>query len=400
MKAKTSQGETSDKSNKRNLFSSPFMLELLRVTIAILIALGIGFIITLLVSEEPIKAYTAFLIGPLTKLNRVGDWLEEAITLTFLGLAVAVVFKANQFSLGQEGQMVLGALVAGSIALFVPLPGYLRIPLAILASMVVGFLWGLLPGYLKAYLNANEIVSTLMLNSIAILIYEWLLTYYIKPPTAGYTSSATFTPEGSMPSFIPKLPFLSDLRTLFSNQTNISIAVYLVIIAVIVVYYLMYRTPFGYELRMIGANPKFARYGGINVKKTVMLAFAISGIFAGLAGSHLAMGIHHKLILNISVGLGFEGIVVSLLANNNPLGIPFAALAYGYLRAGANVMERSSDMSREMVLVIQGIIILLVTAERLMPILRRWIAARRNGGPAASAQTTATETNGLPGGGD
>lgn len=367
----------------QKMLSSNFARELLRVIIAVVIALGIGFIITLLVSDEPIEAYKAFLFGPLSKLNRIGDWIEEAITLTFLGLAVAVVFKANQFSLGQEGQMVLGALVSGSIALFLPLPGYIRIPLAIVAAMVVGFLWGLLPGYLKAYLKANEIVSTLMLNSIAVLIYEWLLTYYIKPPTAGYTSSDTFSAPGIMPSFIPNLPFLADVYKLFNNQTNISIAVYLVIISVVVVYYLMYRTPFGYELRMIGANSKFARYGGINVKKTVMLAFAVSGIFAGLAGAHLAMGIHRKLILNISVGLGFEGIVVSLLANNNPLGIPFAALAYGYLRAGANVMERSSDMSREMVLVVQGIIILLVTATKLMPIIQKRISGMGSGSQEA-----------------
>jgi simple sugar transport system permease protein len=190
-----------------------------------------------------------------------------------------------------------------------------------------------------------------------------------------------------MPTFIPKLPFLADLRTEFMNQTNISIALYLAIIAVIVVYYLMYRTPFGYELRMIGANPKFARYGGINVKKTIMMAFAISGILAGLAGAHLAMGIHRKLILNISVGLGFEGIVVSLLAANNPLGIPFAALAYGYLRAGANIMERSSDMSREMVLVVQGIIILLVTATRLMPIIQKRISSHgTEGGETTQAE--------------
>jgi general nucleoside transport system permease protein len=394
------KGDSTETGFFRKALSSTFVRELLRVVIAVIIALAIGFIITLLVSDEPIQAYAAFLFGPLTKLNRVGDWIEETITLTFLGLAVAVVFKAKQFSLGQEGQMVLGALVAGSIALFVPLPGYLRIPLAILAAMIVGFLWGLLPGYLKAYLNANEIVSTLMLNSLAVLFYEWLLTYYIKPPTAGYTSSDTFSPEGYLPSFIPKLPFLVALRTLFNNQTNISIALYLVIISVIVVYYLMYRTPFGYELRMIGANSKFARYGGINVKKTVMLAFAISGIFAGLAGAHLAMGIHRKLILNIQVGLGWEGIVVSLLAGNNPLAVPFAALAYGYLRAGANIMERSSDVSREMIWVIQGIIILLVTAERLMPIVQRRIVSRQPGGPEADSQAPAAEASGLPEGGN
>ncbi len=362
----------------KKLLQSSLMREFLRIVIAVLAALTLGFIVTLFVSEDPISAYRSFLLGPLTKINRFGDWIEESITLIFLGLAVAVVFKAEEFSLGQEGQMILGALVAGVIALFVPLPIYLRLPLAVLASMVVGFLYGLLPGYLKAYLGANEIVSTLMLNSIAVKFYEFLLTYHIKPPDAGYTASDTFSPEGTMPTFFPPLPFLGELRTLFMQQTNISVMLYLMVIAVFVTYYLMYRTPFGYELRMVGANMKFARYGGINTKKTVMLAMAISGIFAGLAGAHLATGIHRKLILNISFGLGFEGIVVSLLARNNPLAIPFTGLAYGYLRAGANVMERASDVSREMVLVIQGVIILLVTAERVLPMVQARIAARRN----------------------
>ncbi|MCK4976442.1 MAG: ABC transporter permease, partial [Anaerolineales bacterium] len=165
----------------KKIFQSAAFRELLRVLIAIIVALTIGFIITVLVSDDPIGAYKAFLFGPLSKLNRFGDWIEESITLIFLGLAVALVFKAELFSLGQEGQMVLGALVAGAIALFVPVPGYIRIPLAILGAMLAGFLWGLIPGYLKAYLNANEIVSTLMLNVIALKTYEWLLTYNIKP---------------------------------------------------------------------------------------------------------------------------------------------------------------------------------------------------------------------------
>jgi simple sugar transport system permease protein len=233
-----------------------------------------------------------------------------------------------------------------------------------------------------------------MLNFVALKIYEWLLTYNIKPEDAGYTASETFSAEGTMPTFFPPIPFLGELRTLFMNQTNISIALYLVIIATIVVYFLMYRTPFGYELRMVGANIKFARYGGVNTKRTIVLAMAVSGIFAGLAGAHLASGIHRKLILNITFGLGFEGIVVSILARNNPLLIPFTGLAYGYLRAGANVMERSSDMSREMVLVIQAIIILLVTAERIMPIIQGRIRVRRaqqSGVPPAEADAPRIE---------
>lgn len=359
------------------MLKSPFARDFGRIVIAVAAALLLGFIITLFVSKDPVGAYRAFLFGPLTKINRFGDWIEESITLIFVGLAVALVFKAEQFSLGGEGQLLLGALVSGAIALFVPLPGYLRIPLALLAAMAVGFLWGAIPGYLKAYLEANEIVSTLMLNVIALKIYDYLLTYHIKPPTAGYTASETFSPDGTLPTFFPPLPFLDDVRQLFMRQTNISIALYLMIVSVVIVYFIMYRTPFGYELRMLGANLKFARYGGIDTKKAIMLSMAVSGIFAALAGAHLAMGIHTKLILNISLGLGFEGIVVSLLARNNPLGVPFAGLAYGYLRAGADIMERSSDVSREMVLVIQAVIILLVTAERLLPMVQQRAAVRR-----------------------
>ncbi|NPA31899.1 MAG: ABC transporter permease [Chloroflexi bacterium] len=356
---------------------SPTVRSIARVVLATTAALLLGFVITWLVSDDPIGAYKALLLGPVSRLNRFGDWIEESITLTFLGLAVALVFKAEQFSLGQEGQMVLGALVAGVVSLFVPLPAYFRIPLALLAAMTAGFLWGLIPGYLKAYLDANEIVSTLMLNVLAVKFYEYLLTYYIKPPNAGYTTSEKFPVEGVLPSFFPPIPGLENLRRTFVNQTNISVALYLLIVATIVVYYLMYRTPFGYELRMVGANIKFARYGGINTKRVIMLSMAISGILAGLAGAHLAMGIHRKLILNIQYGLGFEGIVVAILARNNPLAIPFTALAYGYLRAGADVMERTSDVSREMVLVIQGVIILLVTAERILPVVQKRVRARR-----------------------
>jgi len=150
----------------RKLYMKPAVREFLRILLAITISLGLGFIITLLVSEDPIGAYRAFLTGPVSRINRAGEWIKEAITLTLLGLSVALVFKAQLFSLGAEGQMLLGALVSGTIALFVPLPAILRIPLAMVAAMVVGGLFGALPGYLKAHLNANEIVSTLMLNAI------------------------------------------------------------------------------------------------------------------------------------------------------------------------------------------------------------------------------------------
>ncbi len=379
----------------RKLYMKPFVREFLRILLAITISLGLGFIITLLVSDDPVGAYQAFLTGPLTRINRTGEWIKETITLTLLGLSVALVFKANLFSLGQEGQMLLGALVSGSISLFVPLPAILRIPLALIAAMVVGYLFGALPGYLKAHLNANEIVSTLMLNAIALRLYDYFLIFHIKPEGAGYNASDFFPKEGILPTFIPNVPFLAEAYELFSRRANITIMLYIAIAVVILTWYVMYRTPYGYELRMLGANSKFASYGGINTKKTIVLAFAVSGIVSGLAGAHLGMGIHEKLIANITIGIAFEGIVVALLARNNPIAVPFAALAYGYLRAGADIMERTSDVSREMVLVIQAIIILLVTAERVLPIIQQRVnAARANNNLSMNSEKPALEEGG------
>ncbi|NMC30309.1 MAG: ABC transporter permease [Pelolinea sp.] len=361
----------------KKFFSNPTIREGLRIILAIGAALLLGFIITLFVSEDPIGAYKAFLTGPFTKFNRFGDWIEESITLILVGLSVAIAFKANMFSMGTQGQLVMGALVSGVVALYVPLPAVLRIPLALLCAMLAGFLWGLIPGYLKAQLNANEIVSTLMLNTIAIKIYDYFLVFHIKPEDAGYNVSEKFSVEGQLPSFIPNIPIFNKAYTLFTENTNITIMLYIVILAVIVAYYLVFKTPFGYKLRMIGSNMKFARYGGIDTKKTIILVFAISGVFGALAGAHLTMGIQHCIITNISISMAFEGIIVAILARNNPLYIPITALAYGYLRAGANIMERSSDMSREMISVIQALIILFVTAERILPTVQRVIEEKK-----------------------
>ena len=370
----------------RKILSNAAVREFMRIFLAVSIALLLGLIVTLLVSEDPWGAYKAFLLGPLSRFNRFGDWIEESITLIFVGLSVAVAFKAKQFSLGAEGQLILGALVSGSVILFVPIPSpFLRISLAILAAMLVGFIWGAIPGYLKAYINANEIVSTLMLNTIALKLYDYFLTYKIKPEGAGYTASDFIPNAYRVPSFMPK--FFGEWYDMFSKQTNITLYLYFMIAAFLIAWFLMYRTPFGYELRMVGSNIKFARYGGIDTKKVIVLAFAISGIFAGLAGAHLAQGIHNKLVLNISLGLGFEGIVVATMARNNPLFIPLSGLAYGYLRAGADIMERSSDMSREMVLIVQALIILLVTAEGILPVVQQRVSlgTNKNGGAEAES---------------
>ena len=351
------------------------LVDLLRIVAVVLIALAIGFVITSFVSEEPVVAFRALLTGPLPRLsfedglqvrgvNRFGNWIEESITLILLGLSVAVVFRAKQFSLGAEGQLFLGALAAGAVALFVDAPIWLHIPLALVAAGVVGFGWGLIPGLLKAYLSVDEIVSTLMLNIIAIQIYQLVLIEFLRDPSLGFLGSAPFPETANLPVIIPR--------------TRVTIMLYVMILAVAATWFLLRRTPLGYEIRLIGANIRFAEYGGIRTRRTVALSMAISGVLAGLAGAHLVLGLLGRVTLGLSPNIGFEGIVVALLARNSPLGVFFAGLFYGYLRTGASIMERSSDVTREVVLLVQAVIILLVTAERLFPLIQEWRRKRRD----------------------
>lgn len=353
-------------------------------------------IYTLVVQPEPVpfsttineaitatnKAYEAFLLGPISRVNRWAIWIQDALTLILLGLAIAIVFRAEQFSLGAEGQLYLGALVSGVIALnMTNVPSYIAVPLALAGAVIIGMLYGLIPGVLKAYLGANELVSTLMLNVVALKFFDLVLVNQLKPPEAGYNASATF-PENAV---------LSPLV----GGTQVTIGVLLVVAAVLVVWYLLNRTPLGYEIRMVGANLKFAAYGGVNTRRTIMLSMAISGAFGGLAGAHLSMGIFRQLLQNMSIGLAFEGVVVSLLARNNPLVIPFTGLLYAYLRAGAQFMERDANVSFEIVRVVQAMIILLITAEGLFTFTRSRAKARKT--PLAPDQPIAPPETTLEG---
>jgi len=363
----------------KSFFESKGFRELLRIVLAGSIGLALGFIITLFVSKDPVGAYKSFLLGPISRLNRIGDWLEESLTLILLGLVICIVFGASQWYIGVEGQMVLGAMAAGCVALYVPLPPFPRILLSFLAAMAVGALWGLIPALLKAYYSANELVTSLMMNTIALKVFEYVLKTFIMTPKSRSISSEFVEKPFRLPTFIPDWPFLQNIRELWMKQTSVTIMVYIVIAAVIVVYYLLYKTPFGYELRTVGLNTKFAHYGGINVKRTIIMSILVSGIVAGLAGAHLTLAIHNKIISNMTSGLGFEGINIAILAGNNPLGVPIAGLLYGYLRAGSDVMERSSDVSRELVFVIQAMVLLLVTAERLLPTIKKRVADIKEG---------------------
>jgi ABC-type uncharacterized transport system permease subunit len=329
--------------------------------ITILLALMVGFIVMLIIGKDPLLAYLSLLSGPLSRTHRTGRWIEDATTLIILGLSVAIPFRARQFSLGAQGQMFMAAMVAAVIAIYVPLPPVIAVLLPLLAAMIAGFLVGLLPGLMKAYLNANEIVSTLMLNAVVVLLYDFFLTNVFTPP-----GSQTLRSEA-----IQVNSMLGRFTTLLGvNLGRANLAVVFAAILVIAVWMLLNRTPLGYEIRTIGANEKFARYGGINTRWVIALSFAIGGAVAAVAGVHLVLGVHHRLIPGIATGLGFEGIVVALLARNNPLLIPITGLFYSYLRVGGDIMEQEAAVGAEIVQVIQAVIILLLTAQVLVELVK------------------------------
>lgn len=363
------------------------LLEIARVVIVIVAALVISFLVILFISKQPGEAFKQFITGPLANTNRQSNWIVQATTLTFTGLAVALVFQARQFSLGAEGQLYIAALMAGVTVLHFPgHNAFLIATAAFVVAAVAGFAFGWLPGYLKAYYGANEIVSTLMLNAIATAVYAFILVRYLKPQGAGGNYSATFAVFGVS----------GRIRALIEG-TQISAISLLAIAAAIFTHILLYRTTFGYGLRMGGFNLRFAEYGGVNVRRTITLSMAISGALAGLAGGGLILGTFGRLTASPSTGYGFDGIVVALLARNYPLAVIPAALFYSYIRVGADVMGQNTDVPFEMSNVIQAIIILLITADALT----RWLRNRRSGRdtlelPTPTAPQTITSAATIP----
>ncbi|MBE3595749.1 MAG: ABC transporter permease [Hydrogenibacillus sp.] len=335
-----------------------FAAEALGIVVAFALAIAVGMVLVLLLSAEPGHALYALLIQPLTSAFYFGNVLERAIPLIFAGLSVAVSFQARQFNIGAEGAIYIGALFGTLIALYATfLPGPVHQLAVFIAAIIGGALVGWLPGWLKARFGANEVVSTLMLNTIAIKFTSYLLSDPIRDKSSGYTQTVTLPDQVLLARILPP----SRLHT----------GLFIALLAVVVTYGFLYRTTIGYEIRMVGINPRFAAYGGIDHRRAIVLAFVVSGILAGLGGIVEVVGIHQKLIENFSPGYGFDGLLVAIIARLHPLAVPFAAFFYAYLRAGAAIMERESDIPQEMVSVIQVILILFITAEALMSFFRK-----------------------------
>lgn len=339
--------------------SKALYLEIGGIAAAVLMALFCGVIVILLISNEPLTAISALLVDPVANAFNIGTILNKAVPLILTGLALSVVFQSGVFSMGAEGQLYIGGFMGALVAVYMPgLTPWIHLPLVLICAIAGGALFGAIPGILKAYLNANEVVTTLMLNFVAILTTSYLVNNPFKAPDAGGYARM---------SFISKDIQLGKIIPGFSAHTGIFIA----LAAVVAVFLLLYKTSIGYELRLVGKNGHFARYGGIANRKVVVFSVMISGGLAGLAGIVEILGIHQTFKDSFSAGLGFDGIIIALLARNHPIGVLIAALFYAYIQVGAQTMQIGSDMPREVAVIIQVMLVLLVSSQAIFNYLKQ-----------------------------
>lgn len=305
--------------------------ELVLPLAAVVLALLIGSVFILYVGENPLTAYGILFKESLGSMRNIATTLQRATPLMFTGLAVA--------------------FAAVWVGISFNLPRIIHLPLAIVAAMVGGAVWASIAGFLKAKLGVHEVINTIMLNFIALFLTDWLVT--------GPFHGGSWVPE------TVRIGSTAALSRIYL-PTRLTTAVYLALVAAAAAYMILWKTKRGYELRAVGLNPDAAEYGGINVSRNTIIAMAISGAFAGLAGAEQILGLHNRFIVRFSSDLGFMGIAVALLGKNHPVGVILAAVLFGALQAGSAAMDRSTAVPRELITIIQALIIFFVAAEFLI----------------------------------
>jgi simple sugar transport system permease protein len=325
--------------------------------VAVLLALVIGAIIILISGANPLRAYGALFQGSFGSVTALGRTLEKATPLVFSGLAVAFAFKAGLFNIGAQGQLLFGAITAAALGFGIQgLPAIIHVPLALLGGAFAGALYGAIPGTLKALRGANEVITSIMLNYIAINITDYLSDGPWKDASPG--NIVARTPEIMDTARIPDLG-------------GIPLGFFIAVLVAFVVWWLLWKTTIGFEIRTVGLNPHAARYAGIKVAQMIVLTMVISGMLAGLGGAVETMGVVYRYQPGFNVGLGFDGITVAMLGKTNPFGVIPAAILVGAMKAGASQMQFSSGVAKEIVDVIQALILFFVSADVIIRSLLR-----------------------------
>jgi ABC-type uncharacterized transport system permease subunit len=308
----------------------------------------------------PDGAFVGLWKGALGTPRNIADTLTTSTPYIFAGLAVALAFKCGLFNIGAEGQLALGAVSAAFVGYSlqgIPFPIHLFLTLA--AGLLGGLLWGAIPGFLKAYTGAHEVIITIMLNYIALSFVQYLLGGPMKDRTPGNVTARTpaIASEAELPTLFPGTPW------------EVHYGIVLALIAAVLVWFFLSRTTWGFEIRTVGANPNAARYAGMSVAKNTVLAMSLSGLLAGAAGAVEVAGVTHRHELGFGAGYGFDSIAIALLGRTNPFGVVAAALLFGGLKSGATQMQFNTQISASIISVVQGLVLLFVAAD----VIIRWL---------------------------
>lgn len=331
--------------------------------LAIVLAFLIGSIFVILTDNSPLVAYSALLDGSLGKLPRFGETLLKTTPLIFTGLAVAFAFRSGLFNIGGEGQYLAGA-ISTVIAAWVlqDLPGFILIPIILIAGAIGGALWGGIPGVLKAKLGVHEVIVAIMLNYVALAMTNFLVRTALNPSTLQGSEQKAYT------VLLPEHAKLMQLNVImpFFKYSKVHVGIFLAILCAIAIWFLLFKTTVGYEIRSVGNNPYGSEYGGISIQKNIILAMMISGALAGLGGATTIAGLTYKVDQASGLpGYGFTGIAVALVGKNHPLGILASALLFGIMSNGSRNMQLEG-IPKEVVGIIQGIIIIFIAGEAML----------------------------------
>jgi len=334
--------------------------ELLFPLIAVLAAFVVGGIMVLVVGDNPIQTYALLLGSALSWPDGIGYSLFYATPLIFTGLAVLVAFRCGLLNIGAEGQLYVAAFVTAWVGItLASLPAWVLLPACFLAAVLSGAVWGAIPGVLKARFGSHEVINTIMLNFVAVALVSYFTQYHYKMPGDPIMQTTMIGSGARIPrigTFVPGFP----------ERIPLNLAFVLALIACLLVYLFLWRTKWGYEIRATGSNPSAAEYGGISIRRQIVLAMAVSGALAGMVGINEVLGYRYRYYDGFSANYGFTGIAVALLGRNHPVGVLLAAGLFGMMiRGGIFVDAFTNNVTKDLVDVLQGIVILFVAAEAL-----------------------------------
>jgi simple sugar transport system permease protein len=327
------------------------------LALTLLLSFGLVVLLICLLSRAPLKTIYYFFVGPFTNRYYLGNLLNSAVPLVFTGLGIALAFRSSVFNLGGEGQVYAGGLAATAVCLAFPQgSGYPVGVLAVAAGSFVSAAVAGLSGFFRMKWNADEMISSFLLSAAAIMVVNYFITGPLDDPNNNLLQSYAIGGQYALIKIFPP------------SRLNVSVA--FALLAAVLAHFFLFRSHIGYEMRMCGLNREFSRYGGIDVSRYLVLPMALSGALHGLAGGLAVLGTYGALIKGFSVGMGWNGIAVALIAKNNPLGVLPAAGLFAYLDAGAKAAMLHSDVTFEIAVIAQSFIFYFVTAQALFGLLR------------------------------